>query len=500
MATVAESLPFRVSGTRSFGRMMAAAITDRPKSSVLTLHGRQHPGRTARYDSTRVGVPVIALVAIAALTGCGDGDPVVPESTPEEASVTSVEVTPAEVTLGASGDTARLRAVAMTVAGDTLETAPDAFRWSSSDTTVVNVDSGGTLTAVVQGTASVSAALEGEEDTAEVTVTGSGDTESSDQYERIDLAERAGLSGTSEAVDVNSEGRVLIAHREVERVVVWDSERGIVATLNAPGDSIRPAAINDLGQVVGGMDTERGEWRGFFWDSDSGELAQLPTFGDGTWSEATDLSDRGQVVGNADTVMTLGGTRPWTEPFVWEVGEEHLRHLGRLRSDAAGARATGISSLGQVAGNRNNIGGSWKVFRWTEEDGMVQIGGHNVSPATAINDGGKIVGYTDAPGPGYWAPFIWDGSTWRVLDRFEEQATKFFDINNDGTAVGATGEETNENDVESEIVLWDEAEGYRLLTSTGRPHAINDRGLVVGWYTSDDERHAALWEPPGARR
>ena len=92
-----------------------------------------------------------ALVGAVVLGACGGGgsggtDPAPPRM------VTTISVSPSDVTLEALGATAQLVARARDQNGSTLS-AP--FSWSSSDTAVVTVDSSGRLTAVSNGMATV---------------------------------------------------------------------------------------------------------------------------------------------------------------------------------------------------------------------------------------------------------------------------------------------------------------------------------------------------------
>ena len=92
----------------------------------------------------------LALVGAVALTGCGGGsgggDPAPPRV------VAALTVTPSEQTLEALGAMVQLQATARDRSGNVMS-AP--FSWSASDTSVVTVDSSGLVTAVANGTATV---------------------------------------------------------------------------------------------------------------------------------------------------------------------------------------------------------------------------------------------------------------------------------------------------------------------------------------------------------
>ncbi len=83
-------------------------------------------------------------------------------------SVSSVAVAPATATLVAFGDTARLTVEALDANGHAVAGAE--FAWSSSDTSVIVVDTVGVVTAVANGTVTIMATTEATSGTARVTV------------------------------------------------------------------------------------------------------------------------------------------------------------------------------------------------------------------------------------------------------------------------------------------------------------------------------------------
>jgi hypothetical protein len=85
---------------------------------------------------------------------------------PTAASVIAID--PESVLLTAIGDTAKLRAVALDLSGDTI--AGLAPLWRSSDPSVVTVDSEGLVTATGNGTASIIASFAGVADTTRIVV------------------------------------------------------------------------------------------------------------------------------------------------------------------------------------------------------------------------------------------------------------------------------------------------------------------------------------------
>ena len=95
-----------------------------------------------------VGFPVFAVVVLNACGGggSGGGDPVPPRT------LTTISISPSDLTLEALGATSQLEATARDQNGNTM---PAQFSWSASDNTVVTVDADGLVTASANGSATV---------------------------------------------------------------------------------------------------------------------------------------------------------------------------------------------------------------------------------------------------------------------------------------------------------------------------------------------------------
>ncbi|MFZ5572853.1 MAG: choice-of-anchor U domain-containing protein [Thermodesulfobacteriota bacterium] len=237
-------------------------------------------------------------------------------------------------------------------------------------------------------------------------------------------------------------------------------------------------ALNDSNQVVGQFRNTAGKDRAFIWDSTNGMRDIIGTLG-GDSSQAYDINSTGRVVGYS---KTAGG---FTHAFIWdEVGG--IRDIGTLTGGTE-SYAYGINNSGLVVGYSNKTGSSstFYLFTWDSSNpanplvdrGVIigerlknlgintagQIGGHylasspnshgffyngaltdigvlpgdNRSLAFAINDSGRVVGYSLPSNHG----ILWDG-TGGLVDFSApflggEDRCFAYSINNSGQIVGA---------------------------------------------------------------
>lgn len=115
-------------------------------------------------------LPVILLVGLVWVSGCGDGgtEPQPPEPPPEPPRPTAVTVTPATANLSALGATVQLRGEVRDQNAQVLTGA--AVAWASSDPAVAAVDASGLVSAVGNGTATITASTGSVSGAATVTV------------------------------------------------------------------------------------------------------------------------------------------------------------------------------------------------------------------------------------------------------------------------------------------------------------------------------------------
>ena len=149
------------------------------------------------------------------------------------------------------------------------------------------------------------------------------------------------------AVEINDLGQVvgatsIVAGGAADVAVFWDAA-GTPKPLGTLG-GVRSLAfgLNELGEVAGWSNVASGERRPFLWTG--GQLTELPLVPGDTIGWATDLNDRGLVVG--------GSMR---RAVMWEAGQ--VRHLPTpdwaFFSEAAGVNASGQIVGGVTYGGQN---------------------------------------------------------------------------------------------------------------------------------------------------
>jgi probable HAF family extracellular repeat protein len=225
----------------------------------------------------------------------------------------------------------------------------------------------------------------------------------------------------------------------------WDSDSGLVelGTLGHPGSAATD--VNNVGEIIGGLGYSGygGYFIGFHWDS-SGGMTQLGAFrptnainnsgamvgisvrgtallwdpatgrhdlgalpGD-TWSTASDINDKGQIVGWSGG---WNGSLFEYTPFLWDNGLMTPLALFPEMGKITQNEFLAINNRGQVVGSgRSSVSGTSAPFFW--EDGVMVDLNSLIDPsagwalrwATDINDGGKIVGQGNKDNK--WSSFL----------------------------------------------------------------------------------------------
>ena len=208
---------------------------------------------------------------------------------------------------------------------------------------------------------------------------------------------------SSVAYDINNLGQVVgsAETKEGEFHAFFYSGSGVLQDLTTFGVSNSARDINDSGQIVGYYTHQPGQYHPFLYSGSRG-LQDLGTLG-GEEGIAFAINNLGQVVGSADTGATFEPNDPKECPcnvshaFLYS-GSGTLQDLGTL--GGPNSDATDINDFGQVVGNAGDLKGSNVTVPFFYSDGKMNNlndlipanSGWYLGSADGINNSGQIVG------------------------------------------------------------------------------------------------------------
>ena len=200
-------------------------------------------------------------------------------------------------------------------------------------------------------------------------------------------------------------------------------------------------------------------------------MIDLGTLG-ADYSEATDINERGQIVGYRLTFASGA-----FHAFLWQDG---------VMTDLSGIFAAGgINNRGQIVGSSGGRAVLWQDGEITD---LGTLGGA-FSSAFAINDRGQIVGESSTDS-GATHVFLWQDGGMIDLGTLGGHSSVARAINNRGQVVG----ESNTALGETHPFLWQDGVMIDLgslhggfSSRTQGPRTINDRGQVVGFSEGPDD-------------
>ena len=286
----------------------------------------------------------------------------------------------------------------------------------------------------------------------------------------------------------------------------WESGSAIDLGALPGGRSCFGDAINDFGEVVGRSDTSDGHhsWHhGYFLGA--GPMVPLLTLPE-RGTRANDLNDLGVTVGTGLFDFFLP-----SEPVMWIDPATPVR-LGTLMPDGGG-EALGINDAGWVVGKASTFDGLgvWDHgFVW---DGLTMTdlgtfgGPTGFSAANDINSSNKAVGYAENRPAAQSRAFVYHAGTMVDLGALHGYPnSEARAINDAGRIVGWS----NSTDLFSHAVMWEGGaihdlndlvlpvtHGWKLVSAED----ISDTGYIVGfgYPPGGSNVHAVLLTPLATR-
>lgn len=255
----------------------------------------------------------------------------------------------------------------------------------------------------------------------------------------IDLSARSQPAFQSYGKDINDAGQIVgsgfpdgAANAYGPTALLWsDSEVRKLGTL--PGGRTSSAtAINSIGQVVGFSDTRTRyssylETHAVIWNATG--IVDLGVLSGGTRSQASAINSNGQVVGHS----TFGPYNSDTHATLWHQGKIIDLSLGSPNS----SEANDINDAGQIVGQEN---GQATLWHKSDKINLGRLDGSTRSAAYGINSSAWIVGYSGTTE--YSLATLWrDGNAVNLndLDAVAESGWKIYsatDINDAGQIIG----------------------------------------------------------------
>lgn len=207
------------------------------------------------------------------------------------------------------------------------------------------------------------------------------------------------------ASDINDRGTVVgVSFLSLppfgQRSFAWNSRNQIyeLEIPLFPGANNAANGINNKGQVVGSVE---GSFHGYLLNpnGEAIDLGMLP--GSDAMGSPSDVNDAGVVVGGSATSEVDSNAFIWTR-------SGGLRLLTPLPDGWIATGASDINNRGQVVGPLQTPVGP-DVYLWSRSEGLEALGFGRNGNFASINDAGQAVGSFLAPEmPGGSAGFLWD--------------------------------------------------------------------------------------------
>ena len=310
------------------------------------------------------------------------------------------------------------------------------------------------------------------------------------------------MNGLMDPVSNFISAKVVTGHA----VINIDGLKIDLGTLGGPNSWMNWGGINDRGEAVGMAETSvpdpDGEdfctfgtgltCRPFLWQN--GHMSALPTLG-GNNGSASDINNRGQIAGFAETAVPDSGCppSPTVSPVLWEEGK--AQPLPTVGSDPDGV-AFAINDQGQAVGYSGTCTSAIHAVLWTSGTAFPLPDLGTGAFAQGINDQGQIVGTVGSPdGTTQYAALWQNGAITNLGTLPGDFAALATGINNLGQVVGSTldsGFNWSHGFIWQDGVMTDLNTLFPASSNlyTTMANKINERGQISGMATVLSGPHA----------
>jgi probable HAF family extracellular repeat protein len=207
--------------------------------------------------------------------------------------------------------------------------------------------------------------------------------------DRSSTSKGVNASGTVVGISLSADG--------ISRAFAFDGRMRDLGSLG--GGSAEATAINDVGQIVGVSSTRGGKSHAFLWSPSAGgrgrgTMVDLGALPGRPHTDATAISPNGLVVGGALDADYYGRAFLWTPNH--PNGTTGRMRLLPFLPGGTYSGATGVNDRGQVVGNADSTDGERGFLYWKGHLTILQpLPGGTHSYAWGISRDGVVVGYAD---------------------------------------------------------------------------------------------------------